>query len=137
MTSSELLEKLFAETDKLMEEIKQNTIPFQEIIENFLKRIAKYPYLADASVDVYEHNNKYHIYLDTWSPRSSRYELPGECRLKINNEYWSSRGVHDQKLIALALPELLKQFQKNVKKEHLVLPESIKLRRRSWKTLWL
>lgn len=99
------LEQLYAEADKLMEEIKATTKPSSEIIQKVVNKLDSYPYKAEVSFDIYEGNKRHHVYL---------YSI-GSCVLHMDDHSWRFIGPHDQLILIQALPTLVRKFIENVR----------------------
>jgi hypothetical protein len=117
------LEQLYAEADKLMEEIKSTTKPSLEIFEKVIKKLDSYPYKADVVFDVYEGNKRHHVFL---------YNIGGHV-LRMDDHSWSCLDHHDQLVLIHALPTLVRKFIENVRHANFVDVGTIRFKKPWWR----
>jgi hypothetical protein len=115
------LEQLYAEADKLMEEIKASTKPSFDIIKNVVNKLNSYPYKTDIAFDVYEGSKRHHIFF---------YKGFG---LHMDDHDWEYLGSHDQLVLIYILPTLVRKFIEKVRHENFADVDTISFKKPWWK----
>jgi hypothetical protein len=133
MTIDQQIEELLSQIDELMQELRNNRVPCEELIKKVISRLgnfAYYNYLAgdtftDAFIDPAHHwiglrkLNK-PIAVDGNDATNLSW-----VTIEINNKYWWSATYAEQLIIVQSLPKLLEKVMERVRQECIVQPTTI------------